>query len=376
MNRVILLVFSVLMMISGTDLAAQELKERYLFHDDIIREYLIYIPSTYNESEPAPLVFVLHGLGADKENMVGVRMNDMAEEFGYIVIYPDAILSFLGTAWNSGTILNTDIDDVGFITELIDTVSNTYNINDRRIYSCGFSMGGIMSHRLACEKSNLFAAIASQSGPLAKTVRDVCTPERPVPVLYIHGTADETLPYSGNVLYGTASAMNTFNRWGLNNDCGTDVEIYQVPDTANEDYHVERYTFTGCDPESEVIHYRIYDWPHRWPLFGYNINSTREMAHFFERHILPEADDIVLTPVIESIEEDLYSWGPNPFQHEFDIKLRPEFEGSWKIYSAGGQMVEQGNTSRTLNTELWQAGIYLLAVHKGNEVLTYKLIRQ
>lgn len=373
MKKFILILFSVLLL--GNTSFGQELKEQYLFHNDWIREYLIYIPSTYNEDEPAPLVFVLHGLGADNENMLGVGMNDYAEEKGYIVVYPNALLSPLGTAWSNGTILNTNIDDVDFVRALIDTVSITYNINERRIYSCGFSMGGIMSQRLACELSDRLAAIASNSGPFATYINNNCVPNRKMPVLYLHGTADETVPYSGQVLYGISSAMTTFHKWGVHNECGDEVIIEQVPDTANTEYHVDRYTFAGCDPEAEVIHYRIWGWPHRWPRTGSNIDATAEMVKFFERHSLPEAEDVVLTPVENSLIDDLTSVGPNPFNSRLELNFQPAFDGGWHIYDASGKLVDHGTQSKVLDTQHWQAGIYLLSVKQDLETAAYKLIR-
>jgi len=123
-----------------------------------------------------------------------------------------------------------------------------------------------------------------------------------------------------------------------------------------------------------VIHFRIYNWPHRWPLFGYNINTTREMANFFERHILPEPGIILASE--DALSDELFSWGPNPFFHELELKFKPDFEGSWMIYDGAGKLMMSGTDSQRINTDLWQSGIYLVAVQSGSEISTYKLIHQ
>lgn len=369
-----ILVLFVLFTAAGS-LAAQELTEKYLFHQNRIREYLIFVPEGYDPVEPAPLLFVLHGLGADKENMLGLRMNQYAGDKGYIIVYPDAILSPLGTAWNSGTILNANIDDVGFINALIDTVSAMYNINERRIYSCGFSMGGIMSHRLGCESGDRFAAIASMSGPLANSVINNCTPQRKIPVLYIHGTADETLAYSGNGLYATSAAMTTFYTWGEDNDCGYEIVMDSVPDTANAEYHVDRYTYAGCDEAAEVVHYRIWGWPHRWPLSGWNINASVEMVNFFERHELPDESNIPLTAPVQEGATWLQA-GPNPVGNTLRISPAPGEVIHWRIYDALGKVVHTGNGPESLTTTFWTPGLYLLVAESGSgATATIRLVK-
>ena len=355
---------------------SQTLEERYLFHDDLIREYLIYVPSTYDVGVAAPLVLVMHGFGSNKENMLGVGMNDFAETTGYIVAYPDGVIGAFGSAWNNGMILNTDIDDMGFLNALMDTIINTYNINERRIYSTGFSMGGVMSHRLGCESGNRMAAIASMSGPLAMSIRDNCVPQRKMPMLHLQGTSDDVLAYWGSALTATTGAMNTFHTWANHNECEGEVIIEQVPDTADEEYHVERYTYSDCDENYEVVHYRIYDWPHSWPRSRFNINATKEMVDFFERHEIP--DEQVVLDAEDVIATEALRPGPNPFHNHIDLHLlqADSIDPRWFIYSADGRLMKQGSSTDRLDTSEWPNGLYIIRVIDDVDGYSYQLLRQ
>ncbi|MEZ5024562.1 MAG: hypothetical protein R2728_15145 [Chitinophagales bacterium] len=93
---------------------AQNLEHRYIAHDNEIREYLIYLPSTYNELEASALIFVFHGFGSSGELMQGVGLNAYAETNNYIIVYPEALPTELATvAWNCGSLLSQGVDDVG-----------------------------------------------------------------------------------------------------------------------------------------------------------------------------------------------------------------------------------------------------------------------
>ncbi len=112
----------------------------------------------------------------------------VADTAGIVVVYPNGI----DETWNVSS--TTGTDDVGFISALIDTVDYQYSIDLNRVFATGMSMGGFMSYRLACELSERIAAIASVTGLQAFYP---CNPNRPVPILQFHGTADPVVPYAG-----------------------------------------------------------------------------------------------------------------------------------------------------------------------------------
>src|SRR5688572_4691683 len=165
--------------------------------DGINRTYQMNLPSGYNENQKIPLVIVLHGFGGSSfqaERDYGWTAK--AEKENFVVVYPDGIRSSgrLGLqSWNAGTCcedaVEKDIDDVKFISTLVDKLVSTYAIDSKRVYATGISNGGMLTYRLGCEKPNIFAAIASVSGPFL--TKDECKADRAVPILHIHSKIDQ-----------------------------------------------------------------------------------------------------------------------------------------------------------------------------------------
>ena len=374
MKYILLFVITIL---SYSQIKAQNLEHRYIAHDNEIREYLVYIPSTYNELEASALIFVFHGFGSSGEFMQGLGLNAYAETNNYIIVYPEALPTELGTAaWNCGSLLSQGVDDVGFVNILLDAMIDEFNINERRVYACGFSLGGMMSHRLACESSDRFAAIAPVGAPIATSVGNACQPNRPVPVLYFHGTGDMVLPYVGSAIIGSASANFTLNKWAKANNCADDeVIIEQVPDSVNNQYHVEKRTVGSCDESGEIIHYKINAWPHSWPLNGSNINATDEMVKFFEKHIMPEVE--TPTATIQQVLPEGISVGPNPFKDVLSIQIKDNNTiDNWIIYAADGQSVRMGNTFTSIDLQDLSKGMYILVLNGKDVRYSVELLKQ
>ena len=111
------------------------------------RSFIQYLPSGFDPgTESLPLVFCLHGLGDNAQNMSGIGLNSMADTARFIVIYPQGMTNFLSqTSWNNGTALSSTANDVDFFDAMMNHMINTYNVNPARIYVSGFSMGAIMS---------------------------------------------------------------------------------------------------------------------------------------------------------------------------------------------------------------------------------------
>ena len=134
------------------------------------RYYEVFLPEDYSRSANLPLMIYLHAY--DWNPSIGMdytRMNMLADTSGYIVVCPSAI----NRRWNSGIADNPnwptpDVNDVGFINALIDTLDYNFSIDLERIYACGFSNGGYMSYKLACQLSHRIAAIASVGGIISE----------------------------------------------------------------------------------------------------------------------------------------------------------------------------------------------------------------
>ncbi len=147
---------------------SQQTLSKSIIHDNLERDYIIHIPSTYSFNDPIPLVFCFHGYGGNANSIMSyTSFNYISDTASFIVVYPQGTLLQGTSHWNvGGWTSGSNIDDVGFINSLLDSLSQHYNIDDTRIYSTGMSNGGYMSFLLACQLSDRIAAIASVTGSM------------------------------------------------------------------------------------------------------------------------------------------------------------------------------------------------------------------
>jgi polyhydroxybutyrate depolymerase len=166
-----------------------------------LRSYDVVLPS--NVGSPAPVLIALHGYTMSSADMAAMTgWSALAELEGVVVVYPRGAGAVAG--WNAGGCCGLDSErrDVELIDALLDTLEAAACIDTARVYVAGFSNGGMLAYRLACERSERFAAVASVAGSLAVPFGD-CTPSRALPLLHVHGTADAVVPYRG----GRAAAL-------------------------------------------------------------------------------------------------------------------------------------------------------------------------
>lgn len=186
---------------------------------------VVQIPSTYDPAQPVPLLLLLHGY-----LFTGQMMEDyfdfgpLCEQNGYILTYPDGMEDSLGAQfWNATNACcdneDSGVDDVEYLTTLLDLIESEYNVDPQRVHIVGHSNGGFMAHRLACEDSDRFASVASLSGADLHE-SEPCNPSSPVHVLHIHGTLDPVVLYLGGFLNGIyPSARQTCDQWAARNGC-------------------------------------------------------------------------------------------------------------------------------------------------------------
>ncbi|MCB0564106.1 MAG: T9SS type A sorting domain-containing protein [Phaeodactylibacter sp.] len=342
-------------------LAGQDVITGTLSYDGLERNYRLYIPSANTTGEALPLVFNFHGFGsnaAQQEFYSG--MNMVADTAGFFVCYPNGV----SNAWNVGWEFGSTADDVGFTNALIDELSGTYNIDPQRIYACGMSNGGFMSYRLACELNNKVAAIASVTGSMVPSYIGSCAPGRAVPVLEVHGTADDVVPYLGQA--GLSINIDTVVYfWASNNACNLSPEIQQLPDTApNDGSTATRIDYNDCTGGHQVSLIRINGGEHTWPgsifdLGGTNqdINASVEIWRFFNRFTLSgtpsAAGEAGTTPRFR-----VY---PNPTSGmlQFEGPVGPV---EVTVFNAFGQLVHRSKLpgGGRLDLSGWQRGVYLI----------------
>lgn len=158
------------------------------------RGFNVYVPPTLPDTAPVPLLLVLHGLynsGQTVEQDSG--FDALADSQGLLVAYPEGV----GSSWNAGACCGTasheSIDDDGFLAQVVAQIGAIRKIDRARVYVAGFSNGGMMALRAACDRPDIFAAAVSVAGVLEAP----CAPGDPVSGLLINGLRDTTVPYEG-----------------------------------------------------------------------------------------------------------------------------------------------------------------------------------
>jgi len=251
-------------------------------HNSIKRTYIVYIPSVHDNSAEVPLVIALHGRGTTGLSMIILTQrgfNKLADRDGSIIVYPDGI----ELNWNDG---RTDeeandrahkenIDDVGFISALIDTMIGHYNINPEKVYVTGISNGAIMSYRLACELSHKITAIAPVDGNIPVMLFPQCSPSRSVSVLAVNNTDDPLVPFEGGEIVGkfrgvklgkVLSTDESIRFWINHNRCSATPVVTEEPDRDPKDgTRVTREEYINNFDGTEVILYIISGGGHTWP---------------------------------------------------------------------------------------------------------------
>jgi polyhydroxybutyrate depolymerase len=260
------------------------------------REYLLYVPPSYDRAKPTPLVISLHGAAgwpAQQRNLS--RWNRLADAQGFIVVYPSG--SGLPKIWHADRGAGRK-RDVGFIAALIDTLEATYHIDPTRIYANGISNGAGMAFVLSCTLSDRIAGVgmvaAAQTLPASW-----CTDQRPVPMIAFHGAADPIVPYRGGLLGDPFNPVkDTFPAvqdwvasWARRNGCGANPSDSAVaPD-------VSRRAYPRCAHHAAVVLYTIQGGGHSWPggkplpawwvgPTSNSIDATTQMWAFFGEHPL------------------------------------------------------------------------------------------
>ena len=277
-----------------------------LEHDGLEREYFVFLPSSYDGEKDHPVAIFMHGYGGTAtgtEAEVAQGLNKYAEKFGYVMVYPQSTWFMAGdspetqweaTTWNhisdgfdkgpDGPICTQDAadfpcppecgtcghcgwascnDDVGFLKFLVATVSADFQIDESSLFVTGFSNGAMMTNRIACEASELFAAAVLVGGRVEPGFE--CTPSKALPLLQINGGSDKTVPHDGSASgggYFFASTTSTTEHWNNGDACTAEGKEWLSPTIEHENVQC---TIACGDTDRPVIDCIWPEGNHRWP---------------------------------------------------------------------------------------------------------------
>ncbi len=379
-------VFAVLLAFVPVNSFAQTTVIDSLRFEGLMRTYRIYIPKIYTPSKAVPLVLNLHGLGSNAQQQeLYADFRKIADTANFIIVHPNGSKSSLGQGWNNFDAPGKGVNDLGFIAALIDKICATYAIDQSRIYSTGMSNGGFMSYDLACFLSYRIAAIASVTGSMVPSHKVACDAKHPTPIMEIHGTKDNTVPFDGNGAVPFTDIDSLLNFWVKFNTCSPAV-ISALPNTNLFDMStVEHHVFSNGKQGSSVELYKVIGGGHSWPgtsttLFGQttnqDFNACKEIWRFFSKYHLDPLNGIEQT---DAPLKNTFTVYPNPASGNFKISSTDNQHLAYglRIFNNIGQQVAQSKTENGIlevsKADL-AAGLYTLEILYKDTAIFKKVV--
>lgn len=306
------IILSILIFSSSFSFAQTNIINSFLYQDKL-REYIVHLPTGYTSAAKYPLYLCLHGnSGVDAQMMDYTNLNDVADTGKFIAVYPQGYSNSWADGRGTTDADQAGIDDVGFFSRLIDTVVKKYNADAMRVYAAGISNGGFMVQRLLCQLGNKIAAGASVAAQVIDSVDYVkaCPNLCSKPVIFIHGTRDNYVPYNGGPVNGqnggngtdgyALSVDSSAKLWAKKDGCSMSTTTENLPNIVLNDLcKAQKTTYKNCQGQNGVIVYKIINGGHTWPgadatiitgiLLGrtnQDINAGAETWNFFKNKTL------------------------------------------------------------------------------------------
>ncbi|MFL5762682.1 MAG: T9SS type A sorting domain-containing protein [Bacteroidia bacterium] len=342
-----------------------------IYTGGVYRNYRIYVPSAYTGATAWPLIYNIHGYTSNAAaQQLYTNFDVIADTAHFLMVYPNATIYMGQPTWNSG--FGMTVDDVGFLSVLIDSLDLTYNIDLDRVYSCGMSNGGFMSHTLACALSNRVAAIASVTGSMTTYQQSTCSPTHPMPVMQIHGTADGTVPYGGSS--GVMNIDTLVKYWYAGDHCNPVPAYNAVPDINTSDgATADHYVWSGGDNGSTVELYKINGGGHTWPgmypigVTCEDFNASEKIWLFFRKYKLSQ-----LLSVNDLTEENSFELYPNPSENT--VTVNGKNISSIRIFDMNGRLVKESR-EKALDVSALTKGVYSVVVFSGGKSSVKKFVK-
>ena len=296
---------------------AQNLQKEFIKHNNVNREYFIYIPESYDESKQHPLLFNFHGGGGTaKGHLQYSDMRKLAEDNKFVLVYPQGSRidgkefdegqagkggKVWGTHWNpelpSVPHNKSKADDYGFLESMIDKIGSDYSINNNKVYLCGFSNGADFALSAACYLHKKVAAAASVAGLQSGEIIKSSTPTNPKGIMVVHGDSDPTRPYYDGLQYFgitfNMSVPEILNYWvGIN-------QIDEEPIKNSFTYggqKIEHSKYVDIMGKSSIEHYKVINGGHTLFDFEVNDKSLNEVIwDFLSKHKIKKTGLVIKT---------------------------------------------------------------------------------
>ena len=259
------------------------------------RSFYLHLPPHFSAQGRYPLVILLHGHNNNGSNVIGqTKMDAVADRYGFILAAPNGTGRFgrFGLTWNVGTCCGSaqekHIDDIGFLATLIDTLKRVFPIDSTRIAITGFSAGGMLALRTACDRPEIATVYVNVQGTMPDTA---CAAHRPVSMLLFAGDDDEDMRTEheenkrrNNHRYAT-SAMGTFRFWAEHDGCARHF-IIETTDAYVD--HIAVECANGTVTRLLTVHAHPHAWPggHKTWLFSPtpnpNLDASLMIAEFLK----------------------------------------------------------------------------------------------
>ncbi len=376
-------------------------------HDELSREYSIYVPEDYTSEEEWPLILNFHGYSGDVPDHIDrTQMHGLADEFGFLIAYPvglsitrdpeilPAFVPSSGAGWSVPGFSN-ERNELVFVDSLLNNIQSGYSVNLKRVHATGLSLGGYMAAYIGTQMPDKIASFASVAGHFTNETTDLIDDSTKISGIMIHGTSDAITNYNGldNQYESVPESAGLLSNL---NQCSSESEETNLPDLDSSDNTtVTLIEYLGCKNERQVKVYRVNNGGHRWPgsgrlesaqVLGNNsldINSSKLIMEFFEAN----------QQVIVSSESEDYSAirtfklsqnYPNPFNPSTNISFQLPEAGlvQLKVYNLLGQEIDYlvngrmnaGKHNLTFDASQLSSGVYIYRLITGNQSITKKMM--
>ena len=300
-------------------------KDITLAVDNLERTYRLHLPPDYDQDVPTGLVLAFHQYGSTAKSWeYTTLLSKQADEFGLITVYPQST-SFESaeggeyTTWNDLTcsvasgpegptckdmdapfppecgepkdcIWCTCNDDLTYVDRMLDHLENTLCIDPAQVFATGFSNGAGLVHRLGCDRSDRFAAIAPAGATLARGFN--CAPNTPTSIMHIHGTQDYALTIDGTGSWGSLQipVQEVMADWAgkQSQNCSEETSTYQTSADGNRGWACTQHP--NCELGSEVV-FCTWQGSHSWPMVHVDLIANEAILEFFVKNASQKSPD-------------------------------------------------------------------------------------